>query len=150
MNSRTPGEWKAVPLGCGVGIYAEDGHCVAFTNSGSKSRSAVKNGTHGDEEQKANGELIALAPALLSLADRLASLANPKGACNPSGAEQLCPLIDEAIRLTKSSRNAEDSSLKKTAADTGESFGALAQSGGLGTRLPGQTGSANISHKCKA
>jgi hypothetical protein len=40
------------------------------------------------------------------------------------------------------SRTAKDSSLKKTTADTGESSGALAQSGGLGMRHLGQTGSA--------
>lgn len=62
--THTPGPWKVGSVGSVFSIQS-DTHCVAFTNSGSKSPEAVKAKIHQDAEQAANARLIAASPELL-------------------------------------------------------------------------------------
>ena len=66
MTKHTPGPWEAVSQGMGYGIQGDGrNHCVAFTNTASCSKAALRANVTKDEEEFANARLIAAAPELL-------------------------------------------------------------------------------------
>ena len=108
-SSHTPGPWAVASIGMGYSIRGDgNGHSVAFTNTASCSKHALRNDITKMDEEHANALLIAAAPDLLEALSQMVRIVSTH-----DGYGMRCPspttdgtVVDAARAAIKKARGA--------------------------------------------